>query len=129
MCSQFTAVIRGPPLPPPLPSHVYGIDDVLQLAVEGEEAQGEGGQHGEVVVVVIAATLALAAAAIATAVAAVAAVAVVAAVGVATAAGEAGIGVPVVRVAADDLVALWLPSVPDVAAVAAAGIVLGFVLV
>ena len=133
-CEHFTIccfiiVVNVPPPPSPLllspTKGVYCIDDILQLAVEGEEAQGEGGQHGEVVVVIIAAALALAAAAaIATAVAAVAAVAVVAAVGVATAAGEAGIGVAVVGVAADDLVALRLPSAPDVA-----GIVLWFVLV
>ena len=105
MCSLFTAcnyAVDSAPLSSPATSS-YCHEDILQLAVEGEEANGEGGQHGQVIVVVSAAALALAAPGVTVATAAVAAVAAIAVT-------SACIGVPVVGIAADHLITLGGPS-------------------
>ena len=105
MCSLFTAcnyAVGSASLSSPATSS-YCHEDILQLAVEGEEADSEGSQHGQVIVVVSAAALALAAPGVTVATAAVAAVAAVAVT-------SACIGVPVVRIAADHLVTLGRPS-------------------
>ena len=108
MCSLFTAclfAVVSAPLPSPsAPS--YCLEDILQLAVESEEANAEGSQHGQVIVVVIAATLALATSAVTVA----ATMATVAAVAVTA----AGMGVPIIGKAADHLVTFrlsWFPLV------------------
>ena len=104
MCSLFTAcnyAVDSAPLSSPATSS-YCHEDILQLAIEGEEANGEGSQHGQVIVVVSAAALAFAAP-VTVATAAVAAVAAIAVT-------SAGIGVPVVGIAADHLITLGGPS-------------------
>lgn len=87
MCSHFTAchcAVVSAPLSSS--SIVYCIEDILQLAGESEEAQAEGGQHGQVIVVVIAAAALALAATVTVAATTVAAVAAVAAVAVVAAA-------------------------------------------
>ena len=105
MCSLFTAcnyAVDSAPLSSPATSS-YCHEDILQLTVEGEEADSEGSQHGQVIVVVSAAALALAAPGVTVATAAVAAVAAIAVT-------SACIGVPVVGIAADHLITLGRPS-------------------
>ena len=130
MCSLFTAclfAVVSAPLPPPsAPS--YCLEDILQLAVESEEANAEGSQHGQVIVVVIAATLALATSAV-TVAATMATVATVATIAITA----AGVGVPIIGKAANHLVTLslsWFPLVCiDVVVIVVVTVMLWFLLI